>query len=102
MPSKRLGADDLLYIASRIPWRVAVGLALVSAVVLHLVADVLASPMHATRIEDLKYVALRSACGTFAAVGQFLVPLILSIGAVASYTARSRGVNNRVGQEPRR
>jgi restriction system protein len=92
MASKRIRTDDLIYIASRVNWRVGVGLALVSAVILHLVASTPASPVHATKIEDIKFAALRSTWWTFAAIGQFIVPLIFGIGALASYLAQSRDV----------
>jgi restriction system protein len=93
MAAKRIRTEDLMDLASRIPWRVGLGLAVTSAVTLHLLAEALASPVHAARIEDIKYAALKSACWTLAGIGQFVVPLILGIGALASFLRRRRKVS---------
>jgi hypothetical protein len=92
MASKRIRVDDLIHLASRMPWRVAVGMAAASGVALHFAARALSTPIHATRLEEIKFEALRSLCWTFAWMGQFILPLILLMGAWISYYAQSRGL----------
>jgi TctA family transporter len=101
MTAKRARMDGLIAIASRIPWRVGMGLAVASAMILHLLADTLSEPIHASKLEDLKYSALRSLVWTFASIGQLIVPLLFGIGAFASYLTQGRGKTRRDGGPPR-
>jgi hypothetical protein len=90
--AKRIRVDDLIHLAARMPWRIGVGIAVVSGVGLHFAAKALSTPIHATRLEDIKFEALRSLCWTFAWMGQIVLPLIILIGAGISWYAQSRGV----------
>jgi hypothetical protein len=92
----------LIYLASRMPWRVGVGIALVSGIGLHFATRVLSTPIHATRLEDIKFEAVRSLCWTFAWMGQFILPLIILIGAGISYYAQSRGARPTKPRPPAR
>lgn len=75
-------ADDLLAVATRLPWWVSVAVALISFVVLHAFSGIDAGT--ATTTKDLGTVASRGLFRTLASIGQYVVPLIFVAGAVAS------------------
>lgn len=81
-------ADDLLEIAARLPWWVSVGIAIVSFVVLNRVAGM--DTGTATGTQDLGPVVVRGLYRTLASIGQFVVPLLFVIGAVASVLGQKK------------
>jgi restriction system protein len=89
MPRRRASAfDDLLTIASKLPWKVGVGLAFVSYLVLHLVALGSARPATATNAADLGNVVIRGFIHVFALFTQYIIPVGFLIGAAVSYLKR--------------
>ena len=83
--------EELLAVASKLPWWLSVGLALLSFVSLHLVAGAFRKPATAHELADLSSAVIQSGVYTFAAIGQFILPLILLIGAAASFIKRAKG-----------
>lgn len=75
-------ADDLLAVATRLPWWISVAVALVSFVVLHAVAGMDTGAVTTTK--DLGTVASRGLFRSMASIGQYIVPLIFAASAVAS------------------
>jgi restriction system protein len=81
--NKRKGlAEDLVAIASKLPWWVSLVVAVVSFVVLHALASQTINT--ATSTKDIGTVAVSGLFRTLAWIGQFLVPLIFVVGAVVS------------------
>ena len=81
--------DDLIIVMSKLPWWVGVALALVSYVVLHLMAS---RPMQATAVTpgQMGNVAVRSLTTTFAMFGQYVLPFAFGLGAFLSAVAAAR------------
>jgi restriction system protein len=89
MPRRRASAfDDLLTIASKLPWKVGVGLAFVSYLVLHLVVLGSAKPAADTMTANLGNVVFRGFIHVFALFTQYIVPVGFLIGAAVSYLKR--------------
>jgi restriction system protein len=89
MPRRRASAfDDLLTIASKLPWKVSVGLAFAAYLVLHLVALGSAQPPSATTTADLGNVVIRGFIHVFALFTQYIIPVGFLIGAAASFLKR--------------
>jgi restriction system protein len=89
MPRRRASAfDDLLTIASKLPWKVSVGLAFGAYLVLHLVAFGSAQPTSATTPADLGNVVIRGFIHVFALFTQYIIPVGFLIGAAASFLKR--------------
>jgi restriction system protein len=86
--------EDLMRVASRLPWRTCLLLAMISAALLHLFASATspASAPLAVVPNDLGATYVRSIIYMFAVVGQWIVPLILLFAALASYHRRSRTI----------
>jgi restriction system protein len=80
--------DDLLTIASRLPWKASVGLAFLSYLVLHLVALGSAQPPSATTTADLGNVVIRGFIHIFSLFTQYIIPVGFLIGAAASFLKR--------------
>lgn len=80
--------EDLLYIASRLPWWVSLGIALGAWLVLHPMAD--APSPTARNLPDMSGIVLHQVIKTFAMFGQFLLPVIFCIGALVSALQRVR------------
>jgi restriction system protein len=74
--------DDLLAIAARLPWWASLIVAVVSFVFLHRIAG--QDVGTATSTTDIGAVAARGLLQTLASIGQYIVPLILTVGAVVS------------------
>lgn len=87
--SKKGGvAEDLLAIASKLPWWVSLILAVVSFVVLHAVAgQELGS---ATSTADVGRIAARGLFRALAGFGQYVLPLLFVIGAAASVLGQKK------------
>jgi restriction system protein len=89
MPRRRASAfDDLLTIASKLPWKVSVGLAFVAYIVLHLVALGSAQPPSATTTAELGNVVIRGFIHIFSLFTQYIIPVGFLIGAAASFLKR--------------
>lgn len=74
--------DDLFYIASRLPWWVSLIIAVGSGIYLHSVAS---GPITTSAdIHQLQSVVLSNAAHMAATFGQYLLPLIFGLGAIAS------------------
>ena len=81
--SERKGVvDDLLAIAARLPWWASLIVAVVSFVFLHRIAG--QDVGTATSTTDIGAVAARGLFQTLANIGQYIVPLIFTVGAVVS------------------
>jgi restriction system protein len=86
---RKSALEDLIDLASRLPWYVSLVFAVVSGVVLHALAAALSAP----RIETpgaLGGVVARGLYGTIAALLQFVVPMCFAVGALAALLKRSR------------
>lgn len=75
-------ADDLLGIAAQLPWWLSATIAVLSFAVLHAVAGMDAGTAKTT--QDLGAVASRGLFRALANIGQYVIPLIFIVGAVAS------------------
>jgi restriction system protein len=75
-------ADDLLAIATKLPWWVSLVIAAIGFFGLHGLAS--QPPATATSMNDIGSVAVGGLLRTLAWIGQFIVPLIFVVGAVAS------------------
>jgi restriction system protein len=94
MSRRRASAfDDLLSFASRLPWKVAIGLAFASYVALHLVALGSAQPQTATNPADPGNVVIRGFIHVFAIFTQYIIPLGFFIGAAVSFLKRRQSIN---------
>ncbi len=78
-------------VVSKLPWWFGVGLALLSFLLLHLVAGAFQKPTTARELADLSSVVMHSGVLTFAAIGQFILPIIFLFGAAASFIKRAQG-----------
>ncbi len=84
--SKRTGLfTDLMELASKLPWIVGVGLALVTAVTFHVIAIKTVAPTTPSNVGDLGPVVVHQLAHVFATMLQYLVPAGLLIGATASF-----------------
>jgi len=82
--------EDIMSIAARMSWQAGVTAAVLSWAALHLAA-VLFSPSRAvTTVGELGSYAARSLLGTMATLLQYVVPVCLLIGTLASRLMRSR------------
>jgi restriction system protein len=80
---------ELLEVASRLPWKVSVGLAPVTFIVFRLIAAVSAQRAPVADLSQLGSVVIRGYIHTFAAIFQYLLPVALLIGAAVSFAKRS-------------
>lgn len=86
---RKSNLDQAFDLAAKLPWKVSVALAPVSYVLLHIFAE--RKPPTATSLDQMGNVVAGSMIATFCAIGQYVVPLILLIGAAVSYLkARKR------------
>ena len=85
---KTSGLEDALALVARLPWWAGVGLALISYVFLHR----LAQPPSLTGLTpgQMSAVVVGSVASGLATIGQFLIPLICLVGALGSFLARRR------------
>ncbi|MGA2707708.1 MAG: restriction endonuclease [Steroidobacteraceae bacterium] len=77
--------------ASKLPWRIGVGLAVLSFLLFHLVVDTFEEPSAASNLADTRSDFMRSSIYTLALLFQFILPTGLLIGAGASFVKRSKG-----------
>ncbi len=90
MPRRDGPFTDLMTVASKLPWKVGVGLAIVGFVALHLVAAMTASPIKATVIADLGPVYVHTLIHILAYFFQAIIPAGLLIGAIASFIKQKK------------
>jgi restriction system protein len=92
MARRKGGLTELLDVASKLPWKVAVALVPISFLVFHLIAAGFAAVPHATTIADMGSVVIHQGIYTAATIFQYIVPFALFIGAAVSYVKRSRSI----------
>lgn len=79
-------ADDLMDLVARLPWWAGLGLAVLSYLVLHALA---ASPIPMAQTpQDIGQLAVRGLWRGFAYAGQFILPFLCAMGALASVLRR--------------
>lgn len=88
--NKRGAADDLLDLTAMLPWWAGVGLATVSYVWLHAVAQRPLPPVvQAGKVSDMMSVVLMQGLATG---GQYLLPFIFLLGALVSFIKRRKAM----------
>ena len=80
---------DLAVIAARLPWWAGILLALISFVVMHLLAGMSITPPN--RIQGLGNSVLQIVAKTFGMFAQFILPILFLIGAGISASQRPKG-----------
>lgn len=83
--------DDLLFIASKLPWWVSLTIAVGSGIYLHSVASA-PLPIY-PGAQQLQSMLLGTMFKTFASFGQFILPTIFGLGAIFSILARRKRRN---------
>lgn len=85
---RRGGVDELLAIASKLPWWVSLLIALVSFLILNAIAS---QEIDTTPVDgNIGAVAAKGLYSTLASIGQYIVPLIFVFGAVVSGIAQRK------------
>lgn len=79
-------------IASKLPWKISLGLAAVSLLALHLTAIAFAAAPAATNPADLGGVVIHQMIHALAFFSQFVVPPAFLIGATVSYFKQSQSI----------
>jgi restriction system protein len=82
----------LMEIASKWPWKVSAALVPISYVVCHLVAAAVNPAAPITGLSDMGSVVIRAYIHTFAAILQYVFPMIFLVAAMASFVRRSRSI----------
>ena len=77
--SRKSGAEELIDAVARLPWKVGVGLAVVSYLVLYALAS--RPPVTATTIAEIGSVAAVGLFTVLVTIGQFIVPMICLAGS---------------------
>jgi restriction system protein len=89
--AKRQGmVTELMELASKLPWQVGAGMALVSGITFHVVGTTTGAPVAATSVADLGSIAVHQFIHVLATILQYVVPAALTFGAIASFVKRSR------------
>lgn len=91
MPRRSSVVTDLMELSSRLPWALALGLALGSYAGLHWVAVRFSIPLSPNGMSDLASVYVHSLVATLTGVLQYILPLACIVGALLSAVRRSRG-----------
>jgi restriction system protein len=84
--------NDLLDIASKLPWKVSLGVAAISLLGLHLLAAAVVPTPTVTTLADLRGVVIHQGIHVIAFLLQFVVPPAFLIGATVSYFKRSQSI----------
>jgi restriction system protein len=94
--------ENLMAVSSQLPCWLAVGLAVSSFLLLHLLAGAFQNPATAQELADFSSAVIESGVHSFASIAQFVLPSILLIVAAASYISRSRAtsLHNAVVSDP--
>jgi restriction system protein len=82
----------LMEVASKWPWKVSAALVPVSYVVCHLIAAAVTPPASMTGLSDMGSVVIRGYIHTFAAILQYIFPMIFLVSAAVSFVRRSRSI----------
>lgn len=82
--------NDSLAAAAKLPWWLGVGLAGFSFVSWHWVARAFQNPATAMDLADFSSAAIQSGVHSFASIAQFVLPIVFSLGAAASFIKRRR------------
>ena len=90
MGRRKGGLTDLLDLASRLPWKVSAGLAPLSFVILHLIANAFAHAAPTANLGDMGPVVIRSYVYVFATFFQYVLPLALLVGSAVAFARRHR------------
>ncbi|WP_219213642.1 restriction endonuclease [Variovorax boronicumulans] len=85
---RKTGADDLMDLVALLPWWAGLGLAVLSYLVLHALAT--APVPLAQSAQDMGQVAVRGLWRGLAYAGQFILPFLCAMGALASVLRRRR------------
>jgi len=83
--------DDLMHIGARLPWGVAVALAIIFFGALHYLAGL--GPSIPDGVGKFGTFAGRQLVTTFASILQYVLPIGLLIGAIASFIRRRKGMS---------
>jgi restriction system protein len=88
--ARRQGAfTELLYLSSKLPWQVGVGLAAASALGFHMASAAFSVAPKLTTAADLGSIILQQGIHIFAYIFQFVIPAAFVIGATAAALKRS-------------
>src|ERR1039458_5713316 len=91
MPKRKGGvAEDLFEIAAVLPWWAGVGLAIVAYVLLHIVATSQMTSPATVQPAQMGQIMVQSIFKGFAAIGQYILPIIFLGGAAASAYGRAK------------
>jgi restriction system protein len=90
MARRSAGLEDLMAAAALLPWKVAAFLALASLVLLHVVAAATAAPVQVAGLQDFGRLYEHAMIHSLAALGQFVVPPALAVGAAVSFFRRAQ------------
>ena len=91
--SRQAGAfSDLLDVASKLPWKVSLGIAAISLLGFHLLAAAFAPTPTVTTVADMGGVVIHQGIHVFASIFQYVIPMAFIIGASVSYLKRSRSI----------
>lgn len=90
MRGRRTAFEDLIIIAGRLPWQAGLVLALLSLVILHVMAVHLSLPTATRGNVNFGAIYTRTLLATVAKLAQFIIPPALLIGAGTSAWRRSR------------
>jgi restriction system protein len=85
--------EDLLTVASKLPWKVSLALAPATFIALHVVATAFSQPPVVMSTADLGGVVIRQYVHVFAAILQFVIPAAFVIGTIVSFVKRSRSIS---------
>jgi restriction system protein len=92
--SRQAGAfSDLLDVASKLPWKVSLGVAALSLLGFHLLAAAFAPTPTVTTVADMGGVVIHQGIHVFASIFQYVIPMAFVIGASVSYLKRSRSID---------
>lgn len=92
--------EDLMYLASKLPWKVSCALAVTSYVVMHVIAGI--KPANPAGIGQMGNFAVKQMFVTLAMFGQFVLPFAFLIGALISFlnAKKCEKLYTRVEQSP--
>jgi restriction system protein len=83
----------LMEVASKWPWKVSAALVPVTFIAFHIVAAAMNPVAPATGLGDMGFVVIRAYAHTFAALLQYIFPMIFLVTAVMSFVRRSRSIS---------
>ena len=84
--------EDLMHVGASLPWKVSLGLAVTTFIVLHLIHAHFAEPVHATDVGMLGVVARDGLIATLTLFFQYIVPAALCVGTLVSAARRRQAI----------